>query len=112
MLLSNDEFFDIFGAVDDRPIGPVFPGSYEAVKAGLQPGEVFYVPNVTAGGYETRRVVDQPGEYLTRGDFGTLVYSETAIVYEPDGYVRPAMIGETPTDWAAWDVDFGWVGYW
>lgn len=87
----------------------IFESGQQAA-AHLTPGQIFFVPNeFMACGYETRRLVEEPGFHLSRGEFGVPVYSETA-VYEDNDHLRMAKFGEVEwSRWMVWDCDFGWL---
>jgi hypothetical protein len=59
-----------------------------------------------------KRVVDQPGKFKTRGDYGDTVYNETCLIDSTRDDMRPATIKEYKNSprlvWGIWDGDYGW----
>lgn len=57
-----------------------FDSGKAAVESGMKAGDEFTVRG------ELRKVADNPGEWLTRGEFGDVVYSLTATVWDQGEY--------------------------
>jgi hypothetical protein len=88
----------------------IFDSGQAAVEAGLQPMQMFFVPNSHVRcGYETRRVAVEPGQHNTRGEYGTPVWSETACYKDEEGSPHISSFGDGVDEWMIWDVDFGWL---
>jgi len=95
---------------------PTYDNSYKALDAGVKPNEFWFDFQGNL-----RKMAEEPGKYLTRGDYGDSIYSYYCMIWGysddyPGGYWRNMKQEDVENtlpieiNLMGWDSDYGYLG--